>query len=123
MPLVYDIAGRCVHLFDDGKLPKPRDRYDFGKAADLLFRPCDYDDQAEDCDVVDPHLYLDDRFFAPDDDGPSPKEALLAEREAWSRVLKIRDADEFTTHVSDFWRPKPRAGAKEFDDEPVNVEI
>ena len=44
VPLIYDIAGRCVHLFDDGQLPKPRDRYDFGAAADVIFRPCDDDE-------------------------------------------------------------------------------
>ena len=45
---------------DDGVLPKPRDRYNFGLAADAIFRPCD---DEEGC-PLDPHLYLDDAFHA-----------------------------------------------------------
>lgn len=122
VPLIYDIAGRCVHLFDDGQLPKPRDRYDFGEAADLLFRPCDYDDD-DGCDLLDPHLYLDDKFHRGDDGGLGPDSEAAAEREAWERVLEIGEDDEFTTEERDFWVKEIREGATEFDDEPVEVEI
>ena len=121
VPLIYDIAGRCVHLFDDGQLPKPRDRYDFGEAADLLFRPCDYDDD-DGCDLLDPHLYLDDKFHR-GDGGLGPDIEAAAEREAWERVLEIGEDDEFTTEERDFWVKEIREGATEFDDEPVEVEI
>ena len=121
VPLIYDIAGRCVHLFDDGQLPKPRDRYDFGEAADLLFRPCDYDDD-DGCDLLDPHLYLDDKFHR-GDGGLGPDIEAAAEREAWERVLEIGEDDEFTTEERDFWVKEIREGATEFDDEPAEVEI
>uniref|UniRef100_A0A0G4IA63 Phosphoglycerate mutase n=1 Tax=Chromera velia CCMP2878 TaxID=1169474 RepID=A0A0G4IA63_9ALVE len=40
LPLVYDIKKRCVRLLDDGLSPHPLERYDFGTAKDVLFRPC-----------------------------------------------------------------------------------
>jgi len=121
VPLVYDSERRRVHLLDDGLAPRPRDRYDFGAAADLLFRPCD-DGAGDECDP-DPHLYLDDRFYdaAP---GLNTGDAAVAEREAWERVMALKDAeDEFTTEVRDFWRKRPRPNARVFDDEPAEVEI
>ena len=116
VPLVYDLESRCLHLFDDGILPKPRDRYDFGAAADVIFRPCDDD---EGC-PLDPHLYLDDAFC--EDSELDRYETEAAEREAWQRVLNLDD-EEFTTHMSSFYRPPVAADATRWDDEPLEIEI
>uniref|UniRef100_A0A0G4HZW5 Phosphoglycerate mutase n=1 Tax=Chromera velia CCMP2878 TaxID=1169474 RepID=A0A0G4HZW5_9ALVE len=40
LSLVYDIKRRCVRLLDDGLSPDPVERYNFGTAGDVLFRPC-----------------------------------------------------------------------------------
>jgi len=123
VPLIYDMEGRCLHLLDDGLTPKPRDRYDFGTAADLLFRPCDYDDCACAGENPDPHIYLDGNFYD-DRVTPAAEDAAVAEREAWERVIGLKDAEEeFTTEVRDFWSRAPRPNAKDFDDEPAEVEI
>ena len=116
VPLVYDLESRCLHLFDDGILPKPRDRYDFGAAADVIFRPCD---DEEGC-PLDPHLYLDDAFC--EDSELDRYETEAAEREAWQRVLNLDD-EEFTTHMSSFYRPPVAADATRWDDEPLEIEI
>mmetsp|Transcript_23280 Transcript_23280/g.70005 ORF Transcript_23280/g.70005 Transcript_23280/m.70005 type:complete len:170 (-) Transcript_23280:59-568(-) len=114
VPLVYDLQSRCVHLFDDGVLPKPRDRYNFGLAADAIFRPCNDD---EGC-PLDPHLYLDDAFC--ENEPIDAYVAASAEREAWRRVLALDEGEEFTTEVREFY-----ASARDervFDD-PEYVEI
>ena len=38
VPLVYDLDTRRAMLLDDGLSPPPRERYDFGACAELLFR-------------------------------------------------------------------------------------
>lgn len=116
VPLVYDLESRCLHLFDDGILPKPRDRYDFGAAGDIIFSACD---DVDGC-PVDPHLYLDDAFC--EDSELDSYETDAAEREAWQRVLNLDD-EEFTTHVTSFWRPDTPSDATRWDDEPGEMEI
>ena len=37
VPIVFDFDARCVKLLDDGRLPSPRERYDFGPAGEHLF--------------------------------------------------------------------------------------
>ncbi|KAJ8613610.1 hypothetical protein CTAYLR_006151 [Chrysophaeum taylorii] len=44
LPLIYSLSQKCLKLLDDGNFggyDNPIDRYDFGKAAELLFKPCD----------------------------------------------------------------------------------
>jgi len=41
VPLLYDFEHGCLRLLDDQLQPPPRDRYEFGAAADLLFTPRD----------------------------------------------------------------------------------
>ena len=89
---------------------------DFGAAADVIFRPCDDD---EGC-PLDPHLYLDDAFC--EDSELDRYETDAAEREAWQRVLNLDD-EEFTTHMSSFYRPPVAADATRWDDEPLEIEI
>ena len=60
MPLLYDFEHGCLRLLDDQLQPPPRDRYEFGAAADLLFTPRDL--RAAGGDAPDPHVYLDDTF-------------------------------------------------------------
>jgi hypothetical protein len=119
VPLIYDAAGQCVHLFDDGVSPQPRDRYDFGKGADLLFRPCVGDDD-EGCLVHDPHLYLDDSFWQAEDKEHSRH---FAERERQGLIDAFDEAaaDEFSVEKREFWADPKHSG--EYDEEPADVEI
>ena len=127
VPLLYDFEHRCVRLLDDQHAPPPRDRYDFGTSGDLLFTPKTPAGEftAPVCPHAvsphDPHIYLDDHFY--DDTFVDLDAQSDAEREAWDRVRSLDDPEEFTTHVSDFWRVEVRDGATEFDDEPTNAEI
>ena len=132
IPIIYDFEGRCIHLLDDGLLPPPRDRYNFGKAADLLFRPCTYDDVEEACYVGDPHLYLDDRFYESIDDDVNAQHEI-ARREATRRVAACGVDMEFTTEDTDAeWRGQngDQEDAKtnaesttDWQDEPAYAEI
>ena len=40
LPLVYDIRSKCIKLLDDGSGRDPLEVYNFGNAANYLFRPC-----------------------------------------------------------------------------------
>lgn len=53
LPLIYDIKSKCVKLLDDGTGRDPLDVYNFGSAANYLFRPCQNEDGSadEECDV------------------------------------------------------------------------
>ena len=76
--------------------------------------PCGDDGDEEEICVLDPHIYLDDHFYADDlDDGEA---ASLAEREAWRRVLALDQTEEFTTEVRDFYSDPVRKGATVFED-------
>lgn len=44
LPLIYDVKSRCVKLLDDGTGQDPLEKYNFGKAAKYLFRPCQNED-------------------------------------------------------------------------------
>jgi len=40
LPLVYNVKRKCISLLDDGSGRDPMEVYDFGTAAQYLFRPC-----------------------------------------------------------------------------------
>ena len=40
LPLIYDIKSKCIKLLDDGSGIDPLEAYNFGNAANYLFRPC-----------------------------------------------------------------------------------
>lgn len=44
LPLILDIENKRIRLLDDGTGLDPLERYSFGKAPDLLFKPC-YEDE------------------------------------------------------------------------------
>ena len=88
VPLVYDLESRCLHLFDDGILPKPRDRYDFGAAADVIFRPV----RRRRGLPADPPSHLDDAFCE-DSELDRPDAAEPQERGS------VLDLDDETTPV------------------------
>jgi len=48
VPIIFDVKSKCVKLLDDGSGQDPLVRYDFGKAAKYLFRPCLNDDGSPD---------------------------------------------------------------------------
>lgn len=41
VPLVYNVKRRCIGLLDEGTGEDPLEKYDFGDAAQYLFRPCE----------------------------------------------------------------------------------
>jgi len=45
VPLVYNVRGKCITLLDDGSGEDPMKKYDFGPAAEYLFKPCELDDE------------------------------------------------------------------------------
>merc|ERR1712130_544483 len=53
VPLVFDINSKCIKLLDDGSGISPLEKYNFGKAANYLFRPCINEDGSpdEECDI------------------------------------------------------------------------
>jgi len=44
VPLVYNVKRKCITLLDDGSGVDPMEKYDFGPAAQYLFRPCELGD-------------------------------------------------------------------------------
>jgi 2,3-bisphosphoglycerate-dependent phosphoglycerate mutase len=54
VPIVYDIASRTVKLMQDEDGEDPLLKYDFGKAAEFLFReagPISSSNESEQCDI------------------------------------------------------------------------
>ena len=53
LPIIYDLNSRCVKLLDDGSGVDPIEKYNFGKAAEFLFRPCQTEEGLfdEECDI------------------------------------------------------------------------
>mmetsp|Transcript_15366 Transcript_15366/g.22994 ORF Transcript_15366/g.22994 Transcript_15366/m.22994 type:complete len:741 (-) Transcript_15366:121-2343(-) len=41
VPLVYNVKRKCISLLDDGTGEDPLEKYNFGSAAQYLFRPCE----------------------------------------------------------------------------------
>eukprot|EP00978_Attheya_sp_CCMP212_P007475 scaffold17324_cov53-Attheya_sp.AAC.3 len=41
VPLIYNVKRKCISLLDDGSGIDPLEKYDFGSAAEYLFRPCE----------------------------------------------------------------------------------
>ena len=51
LPLIFDPRSKCVKLLDDGSGRDPLEVYNFGSAAKYLFRPCQNEDDDEECDI------------------------------------------------------------------------
>jgi 2,3-bisphosphoglycerate-dependent phosphoglycerate mutase len=53
LPLIYDVRSKCVKLLDDGTGRDPLEVYNFGSAAEYLFRPCENEDGSldEECSI------------------------------------------------------------------------
>lgn len=53
LPLIYDVRSKCVKLLDDGTGRDPLEVYNFGPAAQYLFRPCENPDGTldEECKI------------------------------------------------------------------------
>jgi 2,3-bisphosphoglycerate-dependent phosphoglycerate mutase len=47
VPLVYNVKRKCITLLDDGTGEDPLEKYDFGSAAQYLFRPCEIGEDEE----------------------------------------------------------------------------
>lgn len=45
VPLIYSVRRKCITILDDGSGIDPIDKYDFGSAAEFLFRPCELTDE------------------------------------------------------------------------------
>jgi len=53
LPLIYDVKSKCIKLLDDGSGRDPLEVYNFGNAANYLFRPCTNEDgEEEECDIT-----------------------------------------------------------------------
>ena len=94
VPLLYDFEHGCLRLLDDQLQPPPRDRYEFGAAADLLFTPREL--RAAGGDAPDPHVYLDDTFVVGVEDEACDLEDQ-ASRDAVRRVEEfcgLREPEE-----------------------------
>merc|ERR1719445_991794 len=44
IPLIYNVRRKCISLLDDGTGTDPMETYNFGSAAQYLFRPCELDE-------------------------------------------------------------------------------
>ena len=42
--MIFDVKGKCIKLLDDGSGENPLEKYNFGEAANYLFRPCTNED-------------------------------------------------------------------------------
>lgn len=52
LPLIYDLKSKCIKLLDDGSGLDPLEVYNFGNAANYLFRPCRNEDgEEEECNI------------------------------------------------------------------------
>jgi len=53
LPIIYDVRSKCVKLLDDGTGRDPLKVYNFGSAANYLFRPCQNEDGSldEECSI------------------------------------------------------------------------
>jgi 2,3-bisphosphoglycerate-dependent phosphoglycerate mutase len=47
VPLVYNVRRKCISLLDDGTGDDPLEKYNFGSAAQYLFRPCEIDEDED----------------------------------------------------------------------------
>jgi len=45
LPLIYNVRRKCISLLDEGTGKDPLEVYDFGPAAEYLFRPCELLDE------------------------------------------------------------------------------
>ncbi|CAB9497037.1 3-bisphosphoglycerate-dependent phosphoglycerate mutase [Seminavis robusta] len=45
LPLIYNVRRKCISLLHDGTEKDPMEVYDFGSAAQYLFRPCEITDE------------------------------------------------------------------------------
>jgi len=50
LPLVYNYRNKCIQVLDDGSDGSdPLEKYDFGESPELLFKPCDFANDADQC--------------------------------------------------------------------------
>jgi len=82
VPMLFDFEEGRVRLLDDGEATPPRERYNFGTGGDLLFTP------RGGTDATDPHIYMDDEWFAADDESAACDLELRADLDAVERVEK-----------------------------------
>lgn len=70
LPLIFDVKSKCIKLLDDGSGKDPLETYNFGSAANYLFRPCQNEDGSpdEECDI---------RWMSAYEDDSPPKETFL----------------------------------------------
>lgn len=61
LPLIYDVKSKCIKLLDDGSGRDPLEVYNFGNAANYLFRPCTNEDGEEEVGESNYH----DKFINP----------------------------------------------------------
>lgn len=47
IPLVYSVKRKCITLLDDGSEENLLEKYDFGSAAQFLFRPCEIEEDED----------------------------------------------------------------------------
>ena len=69
LPLIFDVKSKCIKLLDDGTGIDPLERYNFGSAANYLFRPCENEDGSpdEECDIrwMSDDSYIDNDIYKP----------------------------------------------------------
>lgn len=59
LPLIYDVKSKCIKLLDDGSGRDPLEEYNFGSAANYLFRPCTNDAGEEEVSHTQIHVTLE----------------------------------------------------------------
>jgi len=52
VPLIYDVKHKCISLLDDETGKDPMELYNFGSAAQYLFRPCELDEDDDETFLV-----------------------------------------------------------------------
>ena len=57
--MIYDVKSKCIKLLDDGSGRDPLEEYNFGSAANYLFRPCTNDAGEEEVSHTQRHGSLE----------------------------------------------------------------
>jgi len=87
LPLIFDLKSKCIKLLDDGTGRNPLEVYNFGNAANYLFRPCENDDGSPDaeCDIT----FMSDMAFSMKNSGGEDQKLLDAVRNKRPSTTKI----------------------------------
>lgn len=74
LPLIFDVKSKCVKLLDDGTGRDPLEVYNFGNAANYLFRPCQNEDGTydEECDI----RFMSDSMFESSEEDEEALDAI-----------------------------------------------